>query len=63
MSEYAPRITTIKTKPDKVREVIGAGGKVIKGIIEETSVKIDIQDDGTINVASVIQRKAKQPLK
>ena len=52
ISEYAPRIETIKIKPDKVREVIGAGGKVIKGIVEETGVKIDIQDDGTINIAS-----------
>lgn len=52
LSPYAPRIVTIKIKPEKVREVIGAGGKVIKGIIEETGVKIDIQDDGSINIAS-----------
>lgn len=52
VSEFAPRIHTIKVKPDKVREVIGAGGKVIKGIIEETGVKINIEDDGTINIAS-----------
>ncbi|MCB0421893.1 MAG: polyribonucleotide nucleotidyltransferase [Bdellovibrionales bacterium] len=52
VSEFAPRIHTLKVKPDKVREVIGAGGKVIKGIIEETGVKINIEDDGTINIAS-----------
>ena len=50
ISEYAPRIETIKIKPDKVREVIGAGGKVIKGIIEETGVKINIEDDGKIHI-------------
>ncbi len=52
ISQFAPRIQTIKIKPEKVREVIGAGGKVIKGIIEETGVKIDIEDDGTIHIAS-----------
>ena len=52
LSPFAPRIVTIKIKPEKVREVIGAGGKVIKAIIEETGVKIDIQDDGSINIAS-----------
>lgn len=61
ISEFAPRIETIKIRPDKVREVIGAGGKVIKGIIEETGVKIDIEDDGTIHIASTnpeMSRKA-----
>lgn len=52
ISQFAPRIETIKIKPEKVREVIGAGGKVIKSIIEETGVKIDIEDDGTIHIAS-----------
>ena len=52
ISDYAPRIESIKIHPDKVREVIGAGGKVIKGIIEETGVKINIEDDGTIHIAS-----------
>ncbi len=50
MSDYAPRIFTIKINPDKVREVIGPGGKVINGIIAETGVKIDTADDGTIVV-------------
>jgi polyribonucleotide nucleotidyltransferase len=52
LSEFAPRIETIKIKPDKIREVIGSGGKVIRGITEQTGVKIEIQDDGTINIAS-----------
>ena len=52
LSEFAPRIETIKIRPDKIREVIGSGGKVIRGITEQTGVKIEIQDDGTINIAS-----------
>lgn len=52
LSEFAPRIQTIRIKPEKVREVIGAGGKVIKDIIAQTGVKIDIEDDGRINIAS-----------
>lgn len=62
ISQYAPRIETIKIKPEKVREVIGAGGKVIKGIIEETGVKIDIEDDGTIHIASVDPKAAKKAI-
>jgi polyribonucleotide nucleotidyltransferase len=52
ISEWAPRIETIKIKADKVREVIGAGGKTIREIIALTGVKIDIEDNGTIHVAS-----------
>ncbi len=52
VSEFAPRIVTMNVKPEKVREVIGAGGKVIRGIIDETGVKIEIDDDGTIRIAS-----------
>lgn len=52
ISEYAPRIETIKIHPDKIREVIGAGGKVIRGITEQTGVKIEIEDDGKIHIAS-----------
>ncbi len=52
ISEFAPRIETIKIKVDKIREVIGSGGKVIRSITEQTGVKIEIQDDGTINIAS-----------
>jgi polyribonucleotide nucleotidyltransferase len=52
MSPYAPRIYTVKIPQDKIRDVIGPGGKVIRGIIEQTGVKIDVEDDGTIHVAS-----------
>ena len=55
MSEYAPRIITMKIDPDKIRDVIGSGGKVIRGIIDETGAKIDIEDDGTVFIASVDQ--------
>jgi len=52
LSPYAPRILTIKINPEKIRDVIGPGGKVIKGIIDQTGVKIDIEDSGLIRVAS-----------
>jgi polyribonucleotide nucleotidyltransferase len=52
LSQYAPRITTIKVKPDQIRLIIGPGGKTIKGIIDQTGVAIDVEDDGTVNVAS-----------
>ena len=51
-SAYAPRIVTLKINKDKVREVIGPGGKTIRGIIEATGVTIDIEDDGTVLIAS-----------
>jgi len=53
MSEYAPRIMTIKIDPEKIRDVIGKGGAVIRGITEATGCQIDIDDDGTIRIASV----------
>jgi len=52
LSKYAPRIVTIKVKPDQIRLVIGPGGKTIKGIIEQTGVSIDVEDDGTVAIAS-----------
>jgi polyribonucleotide nucleotidyltransferase len=52
LGEHAPRIETIKINPDKIREVIGTGGKVIREITEKTGTKIDISDDGTIRVAA-----------
>jgi polyribonucleotide nucleotidyltransferase len=52
LSHHAPRITTISVPTDKIREVIGSGGKVIKDIILQTGCKIDINDDGKINIAS-----------
>jgi len=52
ISLYAPRITTVKVKEDQVRTVIGAGGKNIRQIISETGVTIDVEDDGTVTIAS-----------
>jgi len=52
MSKYAPRIITIKVPVDKIRDIIGPGGKVIRDIIDRTGVNIDINDDGTVNIAS-----------
>jgi polyribonucleotide nucleotidyltransferase len=51
-STYAPRIVTLHIKPDKIRDVIGPGGKVIRGLVEQTGCKIDIEDDGTVRIAS-----------
>jgi len=53
MSEYAPRITTIKINPEKIRDVIGKGGATIRAITEETGTTIDIDDDGTVKIAAV----------
>ncbi len=53
MSEFAPRLVTIKIHPDKIRDVIGKGGVTIRGITEETGATIDIADDGTITIGSV----------
>lgn len=63
ISKYAPRILTIKIHPDKVREVIGPGGKIINKIIDETGVIIETQDDGTINVTSVDQENGERAIK
>ena len=52
ISAHAPRIIQIKINPDKIRDVIGPGGKMIRSIIERTGVKIDVEDDGRVNVAS-----------
>jgi polyribonucleotide nucleotidyltransferase len=52
LGEYAPRIETFKIATDKIREVIGTGGKVIREIVEKTGAKINIEDDGTVKVAS-----------
>jgi polyribonucleotide nucleotidyltransferase len=62
MSPYAPRIYTVKIPQDKIRDVIGPGGKVIRGIIEQTGVKIDVEDDGTVHVASNDPDAAKKAL-
>lgn len=62
LSTYAPRIFTMKIKTDKIRDVIGPGGKVIRGIVEETGVKIDIDDSGTISIASVDEDSAQKAI-
>ena len=58
MSEFAPRLLTIKIHPDKIREVIGKGGATIRSITEETGTTIDITDDGTVVIASVNREAA-----
>jgi polyribonucleotide nucleotidyltransferase len=62
ISQYAPRIYTLHIPTDKIRDVIGPGGKVIRGIIEQTGVKIDVEDDGTINIASSDEASAKKAI-
>jgi polyribonucleotide nucleotidyltransferase len=52
LSTYAPRIVTLRIKTDRIRDLIGPGGKTIRGIVEETGCKIDVEDDGTVFVAS-----------
>ena len=63
LSKYAPRITSIRVKPDQVRTVIGSGGKNVRGVIEATGCAIDIQDDGTIHIASSDGEAAKKAIK
>jgi len=58
LSVYAPRITTIRINPEKIRDVIGPGGRVIRKIVEETGAKIDIEDDGSVSIASPDPAKA-----
>ena len=62
MSAYAPRIVTIKIPVDKIRDVIGPGGKMIRSIIEKTGVKIDVEDDGHVNVASADESAANKAI-
>lgn len=62
MSPYAPRIFTIQIKPDKIRDVIGPGGKIIRGIVEQTGVKIDIEDDGCVKIASIDEDSANEAI-
>ena len=63
ISKYAPRILTTKINPDKIKDVIGTGGKVINKIIDETGVKIDIEDDGRVCVYSSDMESAKKAMK
>lgn len=62
MSPYAPRIYSLTIPTDKIREVIGPGGKVIRGIIEATGVKIDVHDDGTVNIFATDGDSAKRAI-
>ncbi len=62
MSTFAPRIITIKIPVDKIRDVIGPGGKMIRSIIERTGVKIDVEDNGTVNVASADDASAQKAI-
>ena len=63
LGEHAPKIETIKIPTDKIREVIGSGGKVIREIVEKSGAKVDIQDDGTIKVAASEQSKIDAAIK
>jgi polyribonucleotide nucleotidyltransferase len=62
ISQFAPRIYTLHIPTDKIRDVIGPGGKVIRGIIEQTGVKIDVEDDGTVHVASADEASANKAI-
>jgi polyribonucleotide nucleotidyltransferase len=62
MSPFAPRIFTIRIKPDKIRDVIGPGGKIIRGIVDQTGVKIDIDDDGVVKIASIDEGSANEAI-
>jgi polyribonucleotide nucleotidyltransferase len=63
LSTYAPRIIQVKVHKEKVREVIGPGGKTIRGIIEATGVTIDVEDDGTVVIASADEKSAKEAVR
>jgi len=63
ISVLAPRIVTIKIHPDKIREVIGPGGKMIRSIVEQTGAKIDIEDDGTVKIASADSEACENAIK
>jgi polyribonucleotide nucleotidyltransferase len=62
LSPHAPRIYTMHVRQEKIRDVIGTGGKVIRGIIEQTGVKINIEDDGTVNIASPDEESARRAM-
>jgi polyribonucleotide nucleotidyltransferase len=63
ISEYAPMITSIKIDPAKIKDIIGSGGKTIKKIVEESGAQIDIQDDGTVNVAAIARPASDKAIK
>ncbi|MBI2879386.1 MAG: polyribonucleotide nucleotidyltransferase, partial [Candidatus Rokubacteria bacterium] len=62
LSPYAPRFVTIRIRPEKIREIIGPGGKIIRGIQEQTGVKIDVEDDGRVTIFSADSRAVQQAI-
>ena len=62
MSDFAPRITTIKINPEKIREIIGKGGSMIRKIQEETQTEINVEDDGTVEIAAVSGENARKAI-
>jgi polyribonucleotide nucleotidyltransferase len=62
INRHAPRITTVKVKPDQIRIIIGPGGKTIKGIVEQTGCAVDVKDDGTVSIASSDSEAVKRAL-
>ncbi|MBI5408206.1 MAG: polyribonucleotide nucleotidyltransferase [Nitrospirae bacterium] len=62
LATHAPRIFTMQINPEKIREVIGTGGKVIRGIVEQTGVKIDIEDTGIVSIASIDETSARKAI-
>ena len=63
LSQYAPRVITMHIDPEKIRDVIGSGGKVIQKIVADTGVKIDIEDDGTVSILSTDEGSAQEAVK
>jgi polyribonucleotide nucleotidyltransferase len=62
ISTFAPRIFTMQISPDKIRDVIGPGGKMIRSIVERTGAKIDVEDDGSVSIASVDEESARKAI-
>ena len=63
LKKYAPKITTIKVNPEKIKDIIGPGGKIIKKIVEDTGAQIDINDDGTVYIAAADSESADAAIK
>jgi polyribonucleotide nucleotidyltransferase len=61
VSEYAPRIVTVQVKPDKIRDIIGPGGKTIRAIRSRPAAQIDIADNGIVSIASANSRRSSRP--
>jgi polyribonucleotide nucleotidyltransferase len=62
ISEYAPRILTVRVPVDKIRDIIGPGGKMIRSIVERTGCKIDVEDDGRVSIASIDEAAARKAI-